>query len=362
NRLARVHVRFPGDIVEVGTIKDDSAASPSGRSERRPLRQGDRVKKGDLLCVVWSKDLGEKKSELVDNLSQLRLDRKNLSDLKKYADSIPPVRILEAERAVEQDLIAIARAERTLRAWKVPEEEIDALKAEADAIRQRGGKHDPEKEKSWPRVEIRAPLDGVVVERHANVGDVVVDNTLDLFKIANVDRLTVWAHAYEEDLPALQGLPRPVPWTVRVRADRDAPPMDGFIQTIGQVLDVNQHTALVMGEVDNSQGKLRAGQFVTATVLLPPPPDTVAIPATALVEDGRESVVFVQAGDGVYAQRKVAVVKRLADTVLVRSRVGAGEEGRGISPLKVGERVVSEGAVELKAALEDLQATAKEKR
>ena len=35
---------------------------------QRPVRFGDAVNKGQLLAVIWSKDLGEKKSELVDAL------------------------------------------------------------------------------------------------------------------------------------------------------------------------------------------------------------------------------------------------------------------------------------------------------
>src|SRR5205085_6700849 len=61
NHLARVRSRFAGEVVEVG---------PPGGA----VRLGGKVKKEQLLAVVWSKDLGEKKSELADALSRLRLD------------------------------------------------------------------------------------------------------------------------------------------------------------------------------------------------------------------------------------------------------------------------------------------------
>src|SRR5262249_36187269 len=151
---------------------------------------------------------------------------------------------------------------------------------------------------------VRAPLAGVIVEKNLNLGD-IVDTSQDLFRIADVSHLAVWVHAYEENLPALLALPpQDRTWEVRLKAEPNAPAIKGTIEEIGYVLAPNQHTALVMGHVENRQpgwptngggeGPLRAGQFVTATVSLPPPSGVVAVPATALVEDGNESIVFVQ--------------------------------------------------------------------
>src|ERR1700676_3460338 len=61
SHLVRVHSRFAGEIVEIGP------AEPGSKDAKAPrVRFGDHVKKDQLLAVVWCKDLGEKKSELVD--------------------------------------------------------------------------------------------------------------------------------------------------------------------------------------------------------------------------------------------------------------------------------------------------------
>src|SRR5256885_12959561 len=70
NRLVRVHTRFAGEVVSLG------------KTGGRPLRCGDKVSKGQPLAIVWSKDLGEKKSELADALSRLRIDRSILDRLR----------------------------------------------------------------------------------------------------------------------------------------------------------------------------------------------------------------------------------------------------------------------------------------
>src|SRR5205807_7098419 len=70
--LARVRSRFGGEVVDIG---DAGGASLLDRSaDSGPIVLGARVRADQLLAVVWSKDLGEKKSELADALSRLRFD------------------------------------------------------------------------------------------------------------------------------------------------------------------------------------------------------------------------------------------------------------------------------------------------
>ena len=86
-------------------------------------------------------------------------------------------------------------------------------------------------------------------------------------------------------------------------------------------------------------------------------------PPTALVEDGAESVVFVQPDPKRlrYVQKRVAVVKRFGEQAYVRSRLTDKQKSAGLEPLTPGEWLLTGGAVELKAALEDVQAREKAK-
>jgi cobalt-zinc-cadmium efflux system membrane fusion protein len=361
NHLARIHARFGGQVMEIAEVPDTQR--PDGQTHFRPLRLGDKVRAGQLLVVVWSKDLGEKKNDLVDALSMLRYDQERLSNLERLVQtgSTSEDTVRQARRNVEMDLNAVNKAESALRTWRLTEAEIEAIKTEAEHIRQRKGKRDPEQVKNWARVEVRAPLTGTILEKNVTIGD-IVDTATDLFKIADLRELVVWADAYEEDLPALLSLPpdRRV-WTIRLKGDPNAQPLEGQIDYVGEIIDPNQHTALVGGRVNNRDGRLRAGQFITATVELPPSPDEVVIPVTALVEDGHTSIVFVQEDTGrtEYSLRRVAVRQRLPATVTVRSRLTPQQEQLGLQPLRPGEWVVRKGAVELKKALEELQASAK---
>ena len=358
NRLVRVHSRFAGEVIDLGETPNGNAPSPDAKGSFPPAGFGDHVVKSQLLAVVWCKDLGEKKSELADALSQLAYDQEQLAKMSDAAreGAVSEAKLRQQERNVEADLTAVARAERTLRVWRLSESEIQKVKDEAARIRLRKGKRDPDIEKSWARVEVRAPLDGVVVEKNVAVGD-IIDTTADLFKVANVDSLTVWANAYEESLPALLDLPpEKLHWTVRVNADPSLAPLQGRIDKIGYVSDPAQHTVMVMGRVDNPGRRLRAGQFVTATVELLPSAHEVVVPASALVEDGRRSIIFVQSNpkESCYSIRQVSVAWRSQSEVHLRSSLGAEDAARGIQAVQPGESVVAGAAIQLRSALNDL--------
>lgn len=334
--VARARARFPGEVVSLGAGPAASALAPAPRV-------GDRVKKGDLLAVLWSREFGEKKSDLVGAEAQLRADDDLLSRLRdgERRGIIPPRSIWDAERAVQADRIAVEKAERTLRVSRLTDDEVAEVRAEADRRPADDARRpDPAR---WARLEVRAPRDGVIVEKNVNVGD-IVDTAADLFKIADLSHLVVWAHVYEEDLPQLTGLPKPVRWTISLPS-RPGVTFAGTLDQIGPVIDLNQRTALVTGRVDNTNGELRVGQFVTVSVELPPPAGEVELPAEAVTEDGRESVAFVQpdAGSPRFVRTRVEVTRRFRDGVCVR-----------LGGVRPGDRVVTAGSLLLREAMEHL--------
>jgi multidrug efflux pump subunit AcrA (membrane-fusion protein) len=85
--------------------------------------------------------------------------------------------------------------------------------------------------------------------------------------------------------------------------------------------------------ISNTDGALRPGLFVRATIVIAAPPaTTLIIPAAALQPLGGIDVVFVQRQRGSYAIRPVVVVRRTPQGV---------EIGEGLAR---GEPVVTEGA------------------
>jgi membrane fusion protein, heavy metal efflux system len=373
--LAHVHPRFPGEVIEVGPYRSPGAS----HAENRPLRFGDPVVEGQLLAVLWSKDLGEKKNDLIEGLAKLWTDQKSLTASEElYRDLAGSEANVRLQRGVvAADLSAVDRARNALRIWRLTEKEIKEVEDEAKAVYEErtrllnvpGEKKTPQGGDwtRWARLEVKANFAGVIVERNLAKSGELVDVTQDLFKIADMTHLVVWAHAYEQDLPLLRDLSRPIPWTVRLTSDPTSAGGEGRVldspgaDEVGPIIDPNQHTALVVGRVNNSdpdsRRRLRDGQFVTATIPIPPPADVVAIPSAGLVEDGGDSVVFVQsnAAAPVFTMKRVKVMRRLQGWVWVLSQSDAAEKSDAFQLIKPKERVVTDGAVSLMATLKDLQ-------
>jgi cobalt-zinc-cadmium efflux system membrane fusion protein len=355
-------------VVEIGMIEEDRLKTGSTTSHRRELRSGDKVTKGNLLAVFYSVDVGNKKNDLIDAIYQLKFDSHVLQRWEANAAVVPDYQLWQQKKMVQSDINAINRAVSTLRTWGIPEEDIQAVRDEAEHIKpedaeKRLKQHDKSNFDRWARVEIKAPDDGLIVERNVTAHMNVVDNTLNLFQIAKLDedgggpRLFVVANCPEDDLPALQALPdRARRWTITTVGSA---PLDGFIDDISYIIDPNDHTAKVKGHIDNKEGRLLAGKLIKATVELPPPQDVVEVPTSAVGDD----IVFVQtnAQKQYYTMRRVDLVARFDKTVFVRSRPFAkGEELTAEEaelgmlpkrPLVSGERILRTGVGELKSAL-----------
>lgn len=355
DRLVHIHARFPGEVVEIGEIV------PEGSSEKpRPVRFGDRVKKGQLLAVVWCRDIGDMKSNLVDALCKLTIDEQTLHRLKNLAGSVVETRrIAEAERQYESDVIEVDRTTRTLRSWRLSEEEIAKVKDEADRVRKAETAAAREIDRTWSQTEIHAPFDGVLLEKNVAVGD-IIDSSLDIFKVGDLSRLRVLVNAYEEELPLLQAMPQDKrDWVIRLVGDPRERDIRARFDLIGDVIDPTQHTALVMGWLDNPAGEFKIGQFVTATVQLDPNPDEVSVPVNAIIEEPTGAVLFVAADKDATAvtRRRVAFIRRARDVAYIRSKPKPEEAKRGLVPLDVNELVVSRGVIELSGALVSLTQT-----
>ena len=119
---------------------------------------GDTVKKGDLLAVIESQSLADLKSEHLAAQTRLQLARATFDREK---------RLWEEKISAEQDYLAsrtaLAEAEIT---YRTVGQKLRALGLTPASI-SRGGRD------ALTRFEIRAPIDGVVIEKHLALGEAV---------------------------------------------------------------------------------------------------------------------------------------------------------------------------------------------
>jgi cobalt-zinc-cadmium efflux system membrane fusion protein len=378
DRLFILQSRFQG---EVGVLKElRETGTPTAF---RPLRYGDRFSQGELLAVVWSKDLGTVKAALVDAICALRLSKDQLVRYEKlYRDGAIPLAVYKAqERQVQGDSGSVLTAKRTLKMWRLTDSEIKEVEDEANKIIDLKLVRNADYEKKWAEVYITIPkvasdpkFELTLVEKNVNLHQ-MVDPTTVMFKLADLSRLTVWVQPPEEDLPLLQDRMERgarLKWEIQFQSDPPGTrPQELDIALICPSYDPNVHTPMLMGYLPNKDNRRRIGQFVTATIFVDPDPDTVEIPTNAINDVEGQTLVWVEkdAKKREYVLRRVAVEHCFEKKTIVRSKLTEKdkqlseiERARGrrpIEPLLPGERVLTDRVVELTAALDNLVSAAR---
>lgn len=183
-------------------------------------------------------------------------------------------------------------------------------------------------------VFIRAPFAGRIIARNIVRGE-VVEMTDQLFTIADLSNIWVIAHIPEKDIAFVQA-------DQKVEVEITAYPgesFEGHIGYISDVLDPATRTVRLRVVVTNPHKRLRPEMFAKVRLWTNPEPDILTIPATAVVHDRGESIVFIQVEDHAFERRPVTL----------------GEETDGLvkvlTGLRAGDPVVVEGAFRLKSEL-----------
>jgi len=177
-------------------------------------------------------------------------------------------------------------------------------------------------------IELFAPIDGVVTEQLAVVGQ-RVEAAAPLLKVASLEPLWLEVQVPVARLPGVA-----VGAAVSVAAAEAL----GKVIAIGRSVAPGTQTVMVRAEVTRGAARLRPGQFVEAGIAAPQAGGQWNLPNSALARHAGRVLVFVQTAAG-FRAHAVRVVSEGAE----RSLVEAG--------LLEGERVAVKGTASLKAAL-----------
>jgi len=170
------------------------------------------------------------------------------------------------------------------------------------------------------RVTVTAPRAGIVWEIGMREGMSVMPG-VTLFKLAPIG--TVWIIA---DVPEAQsGLVRiGAPVEVRVAAYPDRV-WKGSVDAL--LPEVNVQTRAVRARIvlGNPGGVLKPGMFATVSLGTSTTRPSVLVPAEAVIETGKRSVVIVASGEGRFLPVDVEVGRHSGDLVEIRKGLAAGQ-------------------------------------
>jgi Cu(I)/Ag(I) efflux system membrane fusion protein len=219
-------------------------------------------------------------------------------------------------------------AEQRLRYLDFPAPEMQRLKREAE-----------------PRtiVTIPSPVAGTVIEKPALQGMRFTAGE-PLYKIVDMSQVWLLAEVFEQDLANVR-VGQEATITLRAYPGRTFKGRVAFIYpTVGQAT----RTAKVRIEIPNPGGELKADMYATLEIASPlGPRNVLAVPASAVLDNGVRQVVLIDRGEGRFEPRTVKLGARADSYVEVIEGVRDGD------PVVVSANFLIDAESNLKTALAD---------
>jgi cobalt-zinc-cadmium efflux system membrane fusion protein len=290
NRLVDVSSLIPGRAVDV------------------LVNIGDRARPGQVMARVDSTELGLAQSDYLKSQAHLGVAEKALERARQLLEA-KVIGTGEFQRREGDTLAARAdhrAAKERLVLLGMTEQEIAQL-ARTQQINS--------------RASIRSPLEGAVIERHVNLGE-VIDPRTKLFVVADLSRLWVMADVHEKDIPQVQ-LGLPVQIQVTPYPDQI---FNGVVVHIGEVIEAATRTVKVRTEVPNPDGRLKPEMFATVMIVTTTEDRVLAVPTLAVQKDRGHDIVFVQTDKTQFQPREVTLGEPSGDYVPVLKGLAEGDQ------------------------------------
>lgn len=280
-----------------------------GIAETVQAELGQQVKKGQVLAVISSPELAEMRSTL--NAAKTRLDLARVTyerEKKLWEDKISAQQdYLQAQQAYEEAKIAANNAQSKLSA-------LGAFSGKG----------------SLNRYELRAPFDGIIVEKHISLGEAVKEDA-NVFLLSDLSHVWVDVVVTPKDLGVVR-----VGETATVNAAATDLSATGKVTYVGSLVGEQTRSATARIELVNPSLAWRPGLFVNVSLVRSAKQAAVAVQSDALQTVEDKQVVFVQAPEGFKAQPVV---------------VGSSDKGHAeiLQGLSAGTAYATAGSFVLKA-------------
>jgi len=287
-KLSKVEARdLPTVLTANGSVTPDATrtihvtSQGSGRVIDLKVKLGDFVKKGQALLSIYSSDLAGAFSDY----------QKAVADERLASKALDRAHLLYSHGALAQKDLDVAQGTED-------KAKVDVQNTE-HRVRVLGG--DPAHLDSV--IELRAPISGTIVEQNVAGFEGVksLDNSPNLFTIADLSQVWVVCDVYENDLAAVN-LGDPVEISLNAYPGKVH---KGVVADISRVLDPNLRAAKVRIVLENSDGALRPNMYAVATFRSRKLQSHLVLPASAMMRLQDKDWVFRREGQNQF--RKIEV-------------------------------------------------------
>jgi membrane fusion protein, heavy metal efflux system len=181
---------------------------------------------------------------------------------------------------------------------------------------------------------IRSPIEGVVVEKLINPGQVLQGGQTQCFTVADLSTMWVMASVFESDLSSVAKGE-----SVRITTEAAPDTLVGHVDYVAALVDTASRATAVRVVVDNRHQILKRDMYVRVAIQTRTPRTGLLVPVASVLRDDQNlPFVFLAEPDGGYNRQSITLGTRVGD----RYEVTAGLHG--------GERIVSEGSLFLQFA------------
>ncbi|MEO3715251.1 efflux RND transporter periplasmic adaptor subunit [Roseateles flavus] len=271
----------------------------AGLVESVAANAGDRVRRGQVLAVLSSQALADQRGELLAAQKRLALARTSHEREKKlFEDKISAEQdYLQARQAFQEAEIAAESAR----------QKLAALGAAATPSTQ-----------GLTRLEIRSPIDGVVIEKKISVGEALKEDA-PIFQVADLSSVWVELAVPARDLGQLA-----IGASALVKASAFEAQAQGRLSYVGALIGEQNRSAVARVVLPNPKGLWRPGLPVQVTLKGDEAQVPVAVAVDAVQTLRAWSVVFGRYGQQ-FEARPVELGRSDGRFVEVIKGLNAGE-------------------------------------
>jgi cobalt-zinc-cadmium efflux system membrane fusion protein len=272
-------LEVPGQIVADDTRVAHVVPRLSGVAVSVARGIGDPVRRGDVLAVVHSRELADARSAYLVATHQTEFAR--TAATREEA-------LWQKKISAEQDYLAARQDfEKAELAETVAAQKLIALGDSAPSIETLGSAPAD----ALPRYEIRAPLDGAVLERDVTAGEAVAEGQ-PIFVIGDLSSVWVEATLSASDVGVVR-----LGQQATIRSGDLDLEVTGRVVYLSPRVDTATRRAVARLTIANADGRWRPGLFVTVSLVQSAATVPMAVPVDAIQTFRDWQVVFVRFGD-----------------------------------------------------------------
>lgn len=329
-------LRLTGSLT--GDEQSNVASNVTGIVAEVRVDRGSVVRRGDVLVQL---DPTDAKNRLAEGLALVEEFKSKLTlgdeSAPFVAEDQPEVKLAKA--SLDLALSRRQRAERLMPSHAISGEDFDAAQAEHRSAEQRHRKALQDVRKTYQEYQthvvrlaalrkavadttIRAPFDGMVVQKHVALGEQVTGGFIasNVVTIVRTDPLRLALTVPQQNVAQIKP-DQKVLFRVDAFPDRT---FEARVRYVSPVVTNETRSLIADAVVPNADGLLRPGLFATAELQLPEQKPEVLVPMAAVQRMNEVARVFV-VQDGVARAQVVALGKTVQDKVAVTSGLSGKE-------------------------------------